>query len=251
MRIAFISDVHANLLALEAVLKDIAERDVDAVYCLGDIVGYGPDPDEVVRAISKYPCVMGNYDDAVGHERSSCGCEYKPGRESEVGDISLNWTIENTEVETKQFLKKLPKRLNIEVEGVRILLVHASPLDELYEYVTPKTPPERFKTLANSFEEDIVVSGHTHLPMVRYCSGKLFLNCGSVGRPKDGDSRACYLLLNIDEGVVSHEFVRVKYDVKSVCEKIVKVKLPLELALVLALGESYDMGKGKVEFFAK
>lgn len=174
MRIAFISDVHANLPALEAVLKDIRERSVDVIYCLGDIVGCGPNPNEVARVISNYPCVMGNYDDAVGYERSSCSCEYGPGRESEVGDISLNWTIENTKAETKQFLKKLPKRLSIELEGVKILLVHASPLDELYEYVTFKTPPERFKTLANSFEEDLVVSGHTHLPWLDTVLGKCF-----------------------------------------------------------------------------
>ncbi|MEN3008130.1 metallophosphoesterase family protein [Pseudothermotoga sp.] len=251
MRIAFIGDVHANLLALKAVLKDASERKVDAIYCLGDIVGYGPDPDEVVKAISRYPCVAGNYDDAVGHEKSSCGCEYKPGRESEVGDISLNWTIENTKVETKHFLRGLPKRLSIEIEGVRILLVHASPLDELYEYVTPNTPSKRFEELAKSFEEDVVVSGHTHLPMAKYCFGKMFFNCGSVGRPKDGDNRSCYLLLNVERGVIDHQFVRVKYDVKSVCERIVKAGLPLELALVLALGESYDMGKGKVEFFVR
>jgi putative phosphoesterase len=243
MILAFISDVHANLEAFDSVMRDIESRDVDQIYCLGDIVGYGPDPEEVTRRIMKIQSIAGNYDDAVGYSKSSCGCSYKPGRETEVGDISLNWTIENTSQEIKNYLKSLKHRMELEFDGVKFLLVHGSPLDELLEYVTPDTEPERLRKIIENVEADVIISGHTHLPMAKFFKGKLILNAGSVGRPKDGNPKACYLLIYIHEGVLSYEFIRVSYDVKKTCEKIAMKKLPAELSVVLTLGKSYDMGK--------
>ncbi|MGB9789152.1 metallophosphoesterase family protein [Thermotoga caldifontis] len=250
MLLAFLGDVHANLEALMAVLEDIERRKVDEVYCLGDLVGYGPDPEEVVREIEKrsIKSIMGNYDDAVGHSKSSCGCSYSPGRETEVGDISLNWTIEHTSEEVKRFLRALPKRLSFEVEHVKFLLVHGSPLNELLEYIKPDTPADRLREIVQAVSEDIVVMGHTHLPMVKYAFGKLLVNPGSVGRPKDADPRASYMIARVEKGVVQFELVRVAYDVKKTIEKIVSRDLPLELATVLALGQSFNMGRGKVDF---
>ncbi|PLV60397.1 metallophosphoesterase [Thermotoga sp. KOL6] len=251
MKLAFLGDVHGNLEALEAVLRDIEGRGIDEIFCLGDLVGYGPDPEAVVQTIKAkgIKTIMGNYDDAVGFSRENCGCSYAPGRESEVGDISLKWTIEHTSEDTKDFLRTLPKRLSFEVEGVRFLLVHGSPLNELLEYVKPTTSAKRLKEIIESVEENIVVNGHTHLPMTKWVGGKLILNPGSVGRPKDGDSRASYIIVEVNKGVVWFEFVRVSYDVKKTVEKIVKNGLPVELATVLALGQTFDMGPGKPEFF--
>ena len=244
MRIAFIADVHGNLEALEAALRDIELRSVDKVYCLGDLVGYGPDPEAVVSEIEKrrVETIMGNYDDAVGYGKESCGCSYAPGRETEIGDTSLSWSIKNTSDKVKKFLKKLPRRIEFEVEKAKFLLVHGSPLDELLEYVTPLTSPERLKEIVSATEADVVVSGHTHLPMARWVHGKLLINPGSVGRPKDGDPRASYMMVDVEGGVISWNIVRVTYDVKKTCEKIASRGLPAELSVVLALGKSYNMG---------
>jgi len=246
-KVAFISDIHSNLEALNAVLEDAKSKKVDEIYCIGDLVGYGPNPNEVIEIIRNMAItsVMGNYDDAIGYEKDSCGCAYNPGRETEVGDESISWTIKNTTKENKDFLKSLPHRLTIEIEGVKILLVHGSPINYLLEYVKPSTSSERLKTLLKNVEEDIIVNGHTHLMMARHIYGKTILNPGSVGRTKDGLPGATYIILNIDNGVYWYEFVHVKYDVKVVVEKIVKVGLPVELATVLALGQTFDMGNAK------
>jgi putative phosphoesterase len=246
-KIAFISDIHSNLEALNAVLEDIRMKKVDEIYCIGDLVGYGPNPNEVVEIIRKLgiKTVMGNYDDAVGYEKDSCGCAYNPGRETEVGDESISWTIRNTNKENKEFLKSLPHKLSIEVEGVRILLVHGSPINYLLEYVKPSISSERLQILLKNVEEDIIVNGHTHLVMARHLHGKTVLNPGSVGRTKDGVPGATYLLLNVDNGVYWYEFVYVKYDLKAVVEKIVRAGLPIELGTVLALGQTFDMGHAK------
>ena len=250
LRLAFLGDVHGNLEALNAVLEDLSARKVDRVYCLGDLVGYGPDPEEVVKRLKglNVVSIMGNYDEAVGFSKESCGCSYSPGREEEVGEISLNWTIRYTSDETKEYLRNLPRKLSFEVEGVRFLLVHGSPLDELFEYVKPDTPTPRLKEIVSSVEEDVVVNGHTHLPMILWVGGKLILNPGSVGRPKDGDPRASYMIVEVRDGIVSYEVVRVPYDVKRTVEKIAERGLPPELGTVLALGRTYNMGSPNVSF---
>lgn len=247
MKIAIISDIHGNKEALDAVLKDINRREISEIYCTGDLVGYGPNPNYIVEKIKelKIKTIMGNYDDAIGNEKESCGCSYSPGRETEVGDESINWTIKNTKAENKEFLKKLPKKMNFEIEGVKILLVHGSPLNYLLEYVKPNTKPERLKILAKSFEEEIVINGHTHLSMQKTIEGKTFYNAGSVGRTKEGQPKAVYLILDIENRVISHEFVKIDYDVKATIEKINKIGLPPELGTVLALGKTYDMGLSK------
>lgn len=246
MLLAFISDIHANLEALEAVMNDIKKRNVDRIYCLGDLVGYGPDPEETVKKLIDIPTVAGNYDDGVGYSRSSCGCQYNPGRETEVGEISINWTVQNTSEEVKSHLRSLKHRMEFEVEGVNFLLVHGSPLNELFEYVTPEIDQERLKKFIEKTTADVIINGHTHLPMVKCVNGKLIMNAGSVGRPKDGDPRSCYLLVEVKKGVLSYEFVRIAYDVKKTCEKIAQVGLPAELAVVISLGCTYDMGKSKI-----
>lgn len=247
MKIAFISDIHGNLEALNAVLEDIEKRNVEKTYCLGDLVGYGPNPNEVVEIIRKMEIesVMGNYDDAIGFEKESCGCAYNPGRETEVGDESINWTIKNTSKKNKEFLKSLPMKKTVEVEGIKILLVHGSPLNYLLEYVKPNISSERLKEITDNVDADIIINGHTHLMMAKHINGKTILNPGSVGRTKDGEPLATYLILNVEKGIYNYEFIKVKYDVKTTVEKIVKVGLPVELATVLALGGTFNMGYSK------
>ncbi|SHH52545.1 metallophosphoesterase family protein [Thermosipho atlanticus] len=246
-KVAFISDIHSNLEAFESVLKDIEKENVEQIYCLGDLVGYGPNPNEVIETI-KYKniiTVLGNYDEAVGFEKDNCGCSYNSGRETEVGDESLFWTIKTVSIENKNFLRNLPKKLSIEIEGVKFFLVHGSPLNPLLEYVKPNTDPERLKTIVRSVKENVIINGHTHLVMAKHVLGKTILNPGSVGRTKNGKPGATYMILTVNNGVFEYSFKFIEYNVRKTVEKIIKVGLPVELATVLSLGETFDMGEGK------
>src|SRR5689334_21311525 len=129
MRIAIFSDIHGNLQALDAVLSDITAQKPDAIYCLGDLVGYGAAPNEVTERIRRegFPTVMGNYDDGVGFERDECGCAYREEAERLLGDRSLAWTKAKTTAENKAYLRTLKKEIRFEADGKRILLVHGSP----------------------------------------------------------------------------------------------------------------------------
>lgn len=237
-RIAVFGDIHGNLPALQAVLADMERLPgVDDRYCLGDLVGYAPFPNEVTDLIRTLgvSTIMGNYDDGVGFERDECGCAYKTAAEQKFGDQSLAWTNAHTSDETKSFLRDLLPKIRVEVDGLRILLVHGSPR-RLNEYLYEDRQASSFRRLAKLAAADVVVFGHTHIPYVKLVDGVLFVNAGSVGKPKDGDPRACYVLLNEDEGTVSVTFRRVPYDVAKVVDAIRHSELPNVFALQLEQG---------------
>jgi putative phosphoesterase len=234
MRIAILSDIHGNLPALEAVLADAASRHVDTMYCLGDLVGYAPFPNEVIERIRReaIPTIMGNYDDGVGFERDECGCAYREEEEKRRGDQSLAWTKAHVTDENKAFLRTLKPEIRCEVDGRRVLLVHGSPR-KINEYLFEDRPMSSFQRLAASSNADILVYGHTHKPYTKSVDGVLFLNVGSVGKPKDGDWRACYAVL--DTKAVAAEFVRVEYELGTVTAAIRRSELPHEFATDLEL----------------
>jgi putative phosphoesterase len=227
MRIAIFSDIHGNLQALEAVLVEIAAQKPDVVYCLGDLVGYGANPNEVTARIRSegFPTVMGNYDDGVGFDRDDCGCAYKEESDRLRGDRSLAWTKAHTAVENKAFLRTLVNEIRFESDGKRILLVHGSPR-KMNEYLFEDRALSSFQRLAASSNADVIVFGHTHKPYTKEVDGVLFLNAGSVGKPKDGDWRACYAILENGAAV----FRRVEYDVMSAAAAIRATALPHEFA---------------------
>lgn len=233
MRIALFSDIHGNLQALESVLADIGAQKPDAVYCLGDLVGYGANPNEVTERLRRegYPTVMGNYDDGVGFDRDECGCAYREEAERERGQRSLEWTKARVTSENKKFLRSLAHEIRFEVEGRRILLVHGSPR-KINEYLFEDRPLSSFQRLAATSNADAIVFGHTHKPYVKDVDGVTFVNIGSVGKPKDGDWRACYALL--DDGKAT--FRRVEYDVKAAAAAIRATELPHEFAADIESG---------------
>ena len=233
MRVAIFSDIHGNLPALEAVLADIAGQRPDAVYCLGDLVGYGASPNEVTSRIRAegIPTVMGNYDDGVGFDRDECGCAYRDPVDQELGDRSLAWTKVQATPENKAFLRTLHKEIRFEADGRRILLVHGSPR-KLNEYLFEDRPVSSFQRLAASSNADVIVFGHTHKPYAKAVDGVLFVNDGSVGKPKDLDWRACYVLL--EDGAVT--FRRVEYDVRAAASAIRATELPPEFAADIESG---------------
>jgi putative phosphoesterase len=234
MRIAIFSDVHGNLPALDAVLANIGSQQPDAIYCLGDLVGYAPFPNEVVERIRQeaIPTIMGNYDDGVGFERDDCGCAYREEDEKRRGDQSLAWTKTHVTSENKAFLRTLKPEIRFDADGRRVLLVHGSPR-KINEYLFEDRPIASFQRLAASSNADIIVYGHTHKPYTKLVDGVLFLNAGSVGKPKDGDRRACYAVL--DTKSTAAQFVRVEYDLARVTTAIRQSDLPHEFAADLEL----------------
>lgn len=230
MTIAIISDIHGNLPALEAVLDDLANRPHDQKYCLGDLVGYGAFPNEVVDRIrsERIPTIMGNYDDGVGFDRDDCGCAYRDEGEKARGQESLMWTRANTTDGNKAFLRGFVSEIRFEAEGKRILLVHGSPR-KMNEYLFEDRPASSFQRLAASSNADSIVFGHTHRPYVKEVDGVRFVNAGSVGKPKDDDRRACYVLLTPDTAVPV-QFIRVEYDIDRAMAAIRDSTLPSQFA---------------------
>ena len=233
MRIALFSDVHGNLPALDAVLADIRAQHADAVYCLGDLVGYGASPNECtdrIRAL-EIPTVMGNYDDGVGFDRDACGCAYTSPVDQALGDRSLLWTRASTTAANKAFLRSLHKEIRFEADRRRVLLVHGSPR-KMNEYLFEDRPDSSFERLAASSRADVIAFGHTHKPYTKHIGDVQFVNVGSVGKPKDLDPRACYAIFQ--DGRV--EMRRVAYDVAAAAAAIRATELPDEFAADIETG---------------
>ena len=233
MRVAIFSDIHGNLQALESVLADIPAQKPDAVYCLGDLVGYGANPNEVTGRVRRenIPTIMGNYDDGVGFDRDECGCAYREDAERERGQRSLEWTKAQVTADHKAYLRTLTPEIRFEADGTRVLLVHGSPR-KMNEYLFEDRPVSSFQRLAASSNADVIVFGHTHKPYVKEVGGVLFVNAGSVGKPKDGDWRACYVVLDLG-AKPSVAFRRIEYDVASAAAAIRATTLPHEFAMAL------------------
>ena len=230
MRLAILSDIHGNPAALEPVLDDIQRQSVDAVYCLGDLVGYAPFPNEVTERIRReqIPTIMGNYDDGVGFDRDECGCAYREADEQRRGQQSLEWTKARVTDENKAFLRSLAPEIRSIVDGKRLLLVHGSPR-KMNEYLFEDRPISSFERLAASSNADVIVFGHTHKPYTKRVGDVWFVNVGSVGKPKDGDRRACYAMLDVSVDPPA-SFVGVPYDIETVPRAIRDSELPHDFA---------------------
>jgi len=222
MRYALISDIHANLPALEAALKDVAQQPGHPVtYHLGDLVGYAPWPNETVALIrqSAIAGVAGNYDSTVATDYKHCGCRYEDPRQEALSHESYSWTRTRVSAPTK--LGGLPFRVDLlplggHLTGPRVVLVHGTPtLNTLY---WSEDRPDDFclKMAAHAGLKpgDVICFGHTHKAWHRQIQGIHFVNAGSVGRPKDGDWRAGYVMLDVGERSVGVEFRRVAYDLE-------------------------------------
>jgi putative phosphoesterase len=174
-RAAVITDIHGNLPALEAALARIEELGIDAVYCGGDLVGYGPWPNEVCRLIAerRIPTIYGNYDHAIGRDEEDCGCAYRDPHDHELGELSIAWTLEHTSRESKNFMRELPFDLRFELAGERVRLVHGSPR-RVNEYLFEDKPAKTFERIAAGSDCEVLVFGHTHKPWSERFGGVLF-----------------------------------------------------------------------------
>lgn len=246
MRYALISDIHANVQALGAVLADIDARgDVDAVYHLGDLVGYSSTPNEVVellraRAIAG---IAGNYDSTVATDYKHCGCKSESVRQEELAHISYEFTRGAVSPVTKRYLAGLPFSLDLRplgghAAGPRLVLVHGTPTLNTV-YFTEDRPDDFCRKMAASVGlkgGDMLAFGHTHKPWHRVVDGIHFVNTGSVGRPKDGDWRAGYVRVSFGEEGANMEFVRVPYDIEATVAGVRAAGLPEDFVELLKSG---------------
>ena len=253
MTIAFFSDVHGNLPALQAVLADMEQRRPDMIFCLGDLVGYAPWPNEVVNEVRRrgIPTLAGNYDQGIGLASSNCGCAYKTDTEKELGAQSIAYTNHVVGPAERRYLRLLPKHMRLDFEDepctLSLLMVHGSPR-KINEYLFEDRPEKSFLRVLEEAGADVLLFGHTHKPYHRTFAYEAAgetryrhaLNIGSVGKPKDGDPRAAYQLLHFDEntrltdpGSVRSELVRVAYDVEEAACAVEASPLPNEYADML------------------
>ena len=230
-RVAVITDIHANLSALEATLAEIERLGVDAIYCGGDLVGYGPHPNEVCALIEarEIPTIYGNYDYAIGRELEDCGCAYIDKHDRAIGQLSVDWTLAHTDERSKAFMRELPFDLRFGLAGKRVRLVHGSPR-KVNEYLFEDKPARTFERIAALADCDVLVFGHTHKPWIHEYGGVLFVNCGSVGKPKDGDARAAFAVLEESAAGVAVSIKRAVYYARAVAGEMLTVGLPDELA---------------------
>lgn len=213
---AVLSDVHGNLPALEAVLADIERRGVRATLCLGDLVGYGPHPNEVARLVRDrgIPTLMGNYDQGIGQSTGQCGCSYKTDAQRAEGAVSLEWTQAEVADDVRAYLRTLEDHFTLQTPAGALLAVHGSPR-RINEYLFEDRPESAMRRMAEAYPYRAILFGHTHLPYARRVGKTTFINVGSAGRPKDGDWRACYAVVDPAGGggaAPAVEFARVRYD---------------------------------------
>lgn len=230
MRLIILSDIHGNIEALQEVLNELETVSYDAIYHTGDLVGYGPNPNEVIDLIrgKGIKGVMGNYDENVGQDTNSCGCHYISERQANLFHQYFEWAKLNTLHEHKLFLQCLPFDISLNGDGRSLKLFHGSPI-KTNLYMREDRSDRFFKRMGEIADSKILIFGHTHKPFYKVVDNYHFINAGSVGRPLDGDWRACYAMVEINSAI-NVKFKRVKYNVDKVIRMIKQLSLPAELA---------------------
>ena len=256
MRIALFSDIHANLPALEACLKSIDEQKPDAIYCLGDLVGYNIWPNEVINAIRKRGIltIAGNYDFGIGRTSDDCGCAYKTDEEKAMGAVSISFTNQIVGEEERKYLRTLPAHIKVEFQlnedKLNLLLVHGSPR-RINEYLFEDRDEKSLWRIMEGADADIMCFGHTHKPYHRILPTepgenphyRHAINIGSVGKPKDNNPKGCYVILTINSDssisnkeAIQVEFTRFDYDIEKAAKAVEGSPLPSGYAEMLRRG---------------
>lgn len=238
MKIAILGDIHGNIEALKVVYDAAKAQDVGKIYHLGDLGGYAPFVNEVVDFLIEHKIegVQGNYDDAIANNKEHCGCKYEDPIQAEMATLSFEWTKKQVTEKSKEYMKALPFEIAFAVHNRKVKLFHATPLkNNLYWYAD--RDEDFFLHMARKADADIMIYGHTHIPYRKNIGNKIFINAGSVGKPKDGDTRACLCIVDITQDNVIAEFLRIPYDVGKVSAAIIDSGLPAYFAERLRAGK--------------
>lgn len=246
MKIALFSDIHANLPALEAMFSEMEKIQPDAMYCLGDLVGYNIWPNEVINEIRRrgIPCIAGNYDYGVGRNSDDCGCAYKTEDDKAMGAQSIALSNQLVGDAERAYLRTLPAHIQLEYQlndkQLFLLMVHGSPR-KINEYLFEDRDEKSMMRIMEAVNADLMFFGHTHKPYHRVfeyetdkgTAHRHAINIGSVGKPKDGDIRGCFALLTInevsskkDKDSIKIEFIRFEYDVEKAAKAVEDSVLP-------------------------
>lgn len=279
-RLGIISCIHGNLEALDTVLADLRAREIDSLLCLGDLVGYGPFPDETVARVRtlEIPTVLGCWDQGIAEENETCGCTFVSEEEGELGAMAFWWTTVHVSEETKSYLGTLPMGRAVDLPCGRLVAFHGSP-NSTSEYLTESTHELVLFERAASAGCDILVCGHTHVPYVKQVAGtlevraettvkdsiyrarygeveaprlvtlapKTIINAGSVGEPRHGGLAATYAILDTHLGDV--ELCEVEYDVEKTVHAMRAREVPETFAERLLQGQELT-GKQKEVYCA-
>ena len=237
MKIAIFGDIHGNIEALMAAYAEAVTRGVDRIYHLGDLGGYAPFVNEVIDFLIEHGIegVQGNYDETVANNREHCGCKYEDPFQAEMAALGFEWTKNHASPKSKDYMKNLPFEILLTFEGEKVIIFHASPRKNNLYWYEDRTE-KFFREMSEKVDADVFIYGHTHRPYRKDLDGKVFINAGSVGKPKDGDTRSCFTLVEITGGYVKSEFVRVAYDVEKTASAIIESGLPSCFAEKLRMG---------------
>ncbi|SFD52719.1 metallophosphoesterase family protein [Spirosoma endophyticum] len=246
--IAIISDIHANLPALEAVLDDIDTRNIDQIYCLGDLVDFAPWPNEVIALIRqlRIPTLMGNHDERIAFDQPVIPLKKHNAQEMEARFAAIDYTRQAISAENKSFLASLPRQIQVSFsvadQSVSMLLVHAS-TRAIDEYIYEDHDPNDVVTMMTDKKADVLIMGHTHYSYIRPIINNtntsrkgvtpVAINCGSVGRSKEADALATYLVMTVDgeqevfrDDSITYELIKVNYPIGQTVEGIYQSSIP-------------------------
>ena len=203
VKIAVLSDVHANLQALEKIFDDAEGRGVEIFLNAGDSIGFGPDPNEVIEMLCEKNVlsILGNYDLEVIEGKAKAKGEKK---------VALDFARKELTKSCEGYLESLPRELKLEVAGKKLFVTHGSPRS-IEEHIYRDTPVEQLKTLADAVKADVIIVGHSHDQFLRQTGEVFFVNPGSVGRPGDGNPQTAYAILSFNPFNV--ELIRLAYAV--------------------------------------
>jgi putative phosphoesterase len=241
MLIAFISDVHGNMPALESAVADATTHGAERIVCSGDMTGYGPFPDDVCHFLQnrQIPAVIGNYD------RKALTVAKQGFRGTDLKSVPLKskkrkillWTVEHLGHQSQLYLSGLPDQFDMQLpSGHELIVVHGSTLS-LDDVIYPSITRPGLTAKLGDLSPDILVCGHTHIPFVRRIGGILVVNCGSAGQPIDGDPRPSYALVTTAKGALPQgRIIRFDYDRQRTIAALAKTSLPKGLRKDLADG---------------
>ena len=239
-RIAAFGGIYSNHLALAAAIRDARARDVDAMFCLGDLGAFGPNPDKVFPLLkdNDVRIVMGNYDDSIARGLDDCQCGYTDPLDNHFARVSYRYTFANTAPENRAWMADFPADLRFRLGALDVFACHGSPR-QTNEFLWESTTPTHFLgKMASECGADVVLGTHTGIHWERRWGGdKAYVNVGALGRPaNDGRTEVWYTVLSADGRDLDVEFIPVEYDHEALAREMREEELPEEFVETILTG---------------